>query len=199
MIAPSRKRGSLWLTIVMAFLVLPVLPASASTITYKILFEADNIRGPSHVPTTTATGRFTLTFDPTHDYAVPGDFAGSSIITNVLSIPVDSAVGFLYDHLADQLTIGGISGGPEPLTTTEHDFALVIGTFTTSPTLAFDMSDGHLGKIWGTNDGFVIAQIVAPPVAPTPIPATLPLLVTALAGLVGWKVTRRRWTMAAAD
>jgi len=191
------QRLILWLSMIVAFLVLPVLPAGAAPITYKILFAADTIIGPSPVPTTTAGGLFTLTFDPTHNYAVPADFAGSSIITNFLSVPSDTAVGFLYDLATDRLSIGGLASTVALLHTTENDFGFTIDDFTTAPLFsAFGMTNGTLGAAWHTDHGIAVVQVV-PSVATTPIPATLPLLVTALAGLVGWQAVCRRRSMTA--
>jgi len=195
----SRKRGSqwftLWLLVVTAFLVLPALPAGAATITYKILFAAENIAGPSAPPVHSAGGLFTLTFDPSHDYEFPADYVGSSITTDFLTVPVDSTVGFFYDHALDRLIIGGLSDTPSLLTTSQHDFALLIQTLTTSPTFdVFGISNAVAGQIWTTHDGIVVTQVVPTIVAATPIPASLPLLVFALGGLgiVGWRRQQRR-------
>ncbi|MDQ7248208.1 GNAT family N-acetyltransferase [Dongia sedimenti] len=193
MIAGPWKRASFWLTAILAILVLPVLPAKAAPLTFDVLFAAQNITGPAPVPTTTAGGLFRLTFDPTHDYAVPGDYLDSSISTTFLSVAVGSPVTFGYDLANDRLTIGGSAFGPATLTTTDVDFAVVVGNFTTSPALlSFVMTNGTNGNLWLSTNGIVVTQSVLSNVATTPIPGALPLLVTALGGLAAWKLGSRR-------
>jgi len=176
------------------------VPASASTVTYDVVFSSIGFHQYSQIgsatppaPADIALGQFHLTMDPTAP-------TGGSIALDFLSnISLGSPLGYIYDPGTDVLKVGGtdssIDHGITHLSATTNDILVTIANFTSgNPTLAqvAYSSTGSAIGFYLSNSGIVhVAQSAAssPPVATTPIPATLPLFASALGGLgfAGWR------------
>jgi hypothetical protein len=164
-----------------------VNPAISSTIDYTVTFNAPEFL-PGGGPVTPVTGEFQLSFDLAADAAGP-------VTTNSLNLNV-GPLEFQYTVGNDQLVVGGPNFGVNGVMNGTDDALLSILHFS---------NGGQFGYFAYSLVGYplYITQLgtvhVSPPpaTAVTPIPAALPLFVSALSGLAiaGW---RRRTTKAAA-
>ncbi len=165
-------------------------PAVAST--YQVTFAASNFNF-TPAPTPFVLGQVDVTFDPS---ALAGTLTnGTTATLDFLNMNVTN-VGYFYNGLTDDLALGGvvvpgdIANGMSP-GNGHTDFEVWISTFSTAPTFSFftyfDPSDP--AHIFTSHTGAVHVDVVATTVASTPVPATLPLFVSALGaiGFVGWQ------------
>jgi hypothetical protein len=184
-----------------AFLLLGTGMASASTIQYTVIFEADNLFSTSvPVPANPAmvSGAFTVDLDKTKNYT--NETNGIDLFN--LNLVVDSQLAFNYNATTDEFTLGGLAHGAGTVVSApvENDFSLVIRDFTAgllnSQMYQFTYAQVALGRILFTTspasnpNGFALV-IAGPEVAATPIPAGLPLFLTALGGL-GFAALRKK-------
>jgi len=187
--------------LVAAFLLLGSGMASAANIQYTVIFEADQISG---VPNTgipnpdQVFGSFKVNVDNTKNYS--NETGGIDLIN--LNLAFDSQLAFDYNAASDRFTFGGLAHGAASLVSfpAENDFRLVIDHFSAgllnSRLRQFSYAQTVLGNfLFQTNidpggDNFALV-IAGPVVATTPIPAALPLLLTALGGL-GFAGFRRK-------
>lgn len=185
-----------------ALLLLGTGMASAATIQYTVIFEAKNLFSTS-VPAlpnpALVSGAFTVDVDNTQNYT--NETSGIDLIN--LNLMVDSQLAFNYNAATDEFTIGGLAHGASTLASVpaENDFWLVIRDFSagllSSDMYQFSYAQTVLGDIQfitspasNPNNGFALV-IPGAVVATTPIPAGLPLLLTALGGL-GFAALRRK-------
>jgi hypothetical protein len=176
--------------LVAAFLVSGFAGSERSSATsYQITFGASDFSDPdfnSPAPVPFVLGQFDLSFDRGHD--ITGDAT-----VDFLNINSES-VGFEYPPSdfgppPDFMVISGLRDSGVMSQT--DDFFLTITNFSTSPTFdafAYAQAGSKTVSIWSSTNGFVH-------VTATPIPATLPLTVSALGGL-GWLGWRHRRMMA---
>jgi hypothetical protein len=177
-----------------------IQPAAASTISFDVTFGASDFSSVFSsgvpVPAPFVLGHFGVTFDPT------ADVANSSNATLDFIDPIALAFPLAFDYTLsnDTLMVGGSNSGASGVAGGTNDFMLSILNFTSgSPVLAF-LYYGQasiLTDIYGSTTGLVhVKQVASPPVATTPIPAALPLFISALGGMgyLGW---RRRKSAAA--
>jgi hypothetical protein len=98
-----------------AAFVLFSVSASAATITDKVMFNASNfVSSPNNSarpPTDSVTGIFTITFDPTLNYADTTE----GIALDSLNIKLGSAISFNYNSTTDKLSVGGIANGTDDI------------------------------------------------------------------------------------
>ena len=192
--------------------------ASAATIQYHVTFGAGNFTadpsGPE--PPILITGAFDINLDiGANVTASTTSGIYSTSITALPSFPsgdpfpfqVDSPWSFTYDMANDILVVGGLSHGAGTIqfSSAENDFYLQLHSFSTATPLMWQLGFAQ-SRIPGTNfynpaggapsDGYVFVTAIGP-VATTPLPAGLPLLLTALGamGFAGW---RRKRTLSAA-
>jgi hypothetical protein len=170
-------------------------PSAAATITYDVTFSAALFTTfSSATPKPLVMGRASVTFDPT------GDIASSSNGTlNYLDpFTLPAAIIFSYTKASDTFVLAGPLNGFNSAGGTD-DFYLSVKNFTSgSPILEamFYTETASLFTAFYSQTGFVHVDAIASNVATTPIPAALPLLISALGGLglVGWR--RRKSTAA---
>jgi hypothetical protein len=191
-----------------AFLLLGTGMASATTIQYTVIFEVDRLvsEGPSVPPNPdTVFGTFKVNLDKTQNYT--NQTNGIDLLN--LNLVFDSPLAFSYNAATDDFTFGGLAHGAGTVVSApvENDFSLVIGDFTAgllnSDLKKFTYAQVALGDIkfvtlpGANNDGFALV-LPGAVVATTPIPAALPLLLTALGGLGYAGFRRKRATTRAA-
>jgi len=179
--------------------------ASATTIHYDGTFFASNFTGsPGGSPNPAIVqGTFSVNLDPTLDY---NDVTTG--ITASLNLTVDSPLAFSYDHTTDQFTLGGSSHGAAfvQFNPAENDFWLFVHSFTAG-TLNSEMFQLGYAQVADGNNQFFTPQVsghpidnpngfafvtATGPVATTPIPAGLPLFLTALGAIGLGAVMRKR-------
>jgi len=186
--------------------------ASATTIQYHVAFGAGNFTAvPSGAePPILITGAFDVDLDV--GASVTTDNTSGVHNTSITAFPttpsgnpfpfqVDSPWSFIYDAPTDVLIIGGSAHGSGIIqfTPAENDFYLQIHSFSTAAPLMWQLGFAQ-SRIPDTNffnpaggapaDGFVFVTALGP-VATTPLPAGLPLFLTAL-GAMGLAAWRRR-------
>lgn len=159
------------------------MPAKASTVTDLISFTAT---GASISP---ISGSITITFDPTLTYT---DATGPDVFLSSLgSISVGSPLAFTYTTGSGGfLTLGGLPNGADNAVPGTNDFLLQIGNFNTTPfvNLFFYSQVGQPTPSFASSGTVTITQL-----APTPLPATLPLMLSAILALGGgWFLQNRR-------
>jgi hypothetical protein len=161
-------------------------PAAASTLTYDIAFAATGFQPvlttTAFSPTDLVFGGFKVTFDPSKTYNQSTSGISLTFLdgTPITTTPIP--LSFSYFTATDQLSLGNSGwylGGDQVDLTINH--------FSTSPTFSSLLIATHLNAsdAFQSFNGYVhVAQISA-----TPIPAALPLFVSALGGLgfLGWR------------
>jgi hypothetical protein len=161
------------------------LPASAASITTTIDFTARNFAayGAYPVPNDPVKGSFTVTIDPTHTYF----YETKGVKLNDLDIPYDTSppTQFNYDPGNGYLALFNQAGGIIP-----GNYTLVVNPGTGFAYFFYttfrDPSYGPQGYgIFDTEDLTVAYTAV------TPVPAALPLFLSALAA-IGAAGLRRR-------
>ena len=188
-----------------AFLLLGTGMASAATIQYTVIFEVDRLvsEGPSVPPNPdTVSGSFKVNLDKTQNYT--DQTSGIDLLN--LNLVFDSPLAFSYNAATDVFTFGGLAHGAGTVVSApaENDFSLVIGDFTAgvlnSDLKKFTYAQIALGDIKfvtlpdASRDGFALV-LPGAEVATTPIPAGLPLFLTAMAGL-GFAAFRKKSAIA---
>lgn len=169
-------------------------PSAAATITYDVTFSAALFTTFSAgTPEPLVMGRANVTFDPTVD--IPSSSNGTLSYLDPFALP--AAIIFSYTKANDTLVLAGALNGFNAAGGTE-DFLLFVKNFTSgSPILdaIFYTETASLSSFY-SETGFVHVDVIASNVATTPIPAALPLFISALGGmgLIGW---RRRKSAAA--
>jgi hypothetical protein len=166
--------------------------AAAEAATYAYNFSAGNFVpqccGGTPNPTSVA-GSFSVSFDP-----AGGSFtdrtAGVTFTTGDLA--VDGTLAFSYDASRDKLILGSLVGdGADSVKAGHNDFSFVIQSFSSHPSaLSFLYSQINPNPL--VPAGTFVSYNVS--VTPTPIPATLPLMASALVvlGGFGYFQSRRR-------
>lgn len=169
-----------------------IKPAAAATINYTLEFAATGFSpsaAPNNPPDTFVSEKFGFSLDNS------ADDAGAASTISPDNIITHGTISFSYNQAIDRLTIFGDLNGSS-LTPGTNDIRLDISTFSTAPVMAF-FAFSQVGKavVWTTSSGLADLQVV-PAVATTPVPAALPLFISALGGIgfLGW---RRRKTTAA--
>lgn len=175
----------------LALLIGAIKPAAAATVSYDVVFTGSgfSLSSGSGTPATSAVGEFHVTLDP----AVSSGGTSGISLTFLNNIGLGSALEYNYDAAADELVVGGSAGGIGTLS--GLDFGLGIAGFTSgSPgifALLYSTISPDAQFSAGSATVFVtqIAQVAA-----TPIPAALPLFISALGGLgfVGWRRSKAR-------
>jgi hypothetical protein len=187
--------------------------ASATTIQYHVTFGAGNFTAspPGTEPPILVTGAFDIDIDVGLDQ--PTDNASGLHSTSITAAPsfpsgdpfpfqVDTPWSFIYDQPTDVLIVGGSAHGSDTIqfSPAENDFYLQIHSFSTANPLMWQLGFAQ-SRISGTQlhnpsggalaDGFVGVTAIGP-VATTPLPAGLPLFLTALGamGVAGWRRKR---------
>jgi hypothetical protein len=177
--------------------------AAASTITQTIEFTASNIVtvfGGPPPPVNPVTGSFTLTFDPAVDYW--NESAG--IILNGININTGGFGGtpmFTYfaggATQARQLFVGMSMNGAWSMGSGMNDFMLSLSyepvPFFPAEFLYAQEGFGYLFQAGSVSVTFT------PPIAPTPIPASVVMLLTGLGSMGGLAYFRRRKAQGAAS
>lgn len=150
----------------------------AATITTDVSFTATPIVGFMGLtpPVDPVIGSFHITFDPALSY-----FDSTSISVNSLNINVDGGVVFSYNPTLQSLNIGGSNLGSGAYFWATNDFSLGLRNDGSGFVL-----DGFSYSQAGLLDSFSYTPNVVP------IPGTLPLLATALVGLVWTRRVRTR-------
>jgi hypothetical protein len=163
--------------------------AEASTITETVDFTAKGSGGPADP----VTGSFTITYDPALHY---WNETGPDITLNALNIALDSPLAFSYDP-GSYLQVGGLAGSAIGYSWGSNDFVLSLYQPNPAWNLLAYSQVGESSGFYSTDVSATFTPVV--PVAPTPIPASVGLLGTALLGLVGFGLARRRWMQGAAE
>jgi hypothetical protein len=163
--------------------------AEAAFITYDVTFSAtDFYPVPAAPRPSTVMGEFHITVD-----AAGGSVLGGTSGVSLDSINIaldDSALVFDYQPSLDRLTVSGAVNGLATSAMTNDFQVFITGFASGAPTLsdAFFVDSTSRG-LFESSSGTVTVTAVAA----TPIPAALPLFVSALGGLglVGWRRKRR--------
>jgi hypothetical protein len=159
--------------------------AAAQAATYDYTFSADNFQsqccGGTPSPTS-VSGSFSVNFDPSGG-SFTNRTAGITFTTSDLT--VDGTLAFSFDASSGKLTLGSLIGdGADAVKAGHNDFSFVIVDFLNNPsTLQFLYAQGA---------GTFVSYSPNVSVAATPIPATLPLMASALIALGGFGYFRAR-------
>jgi len=181
--------------------------ASATTLHFDVSFFGSNFTGsPGGSPNPAIVhGTFSVNLDPTQDYTDQT----SGITASSINLAVDSALAFSYNHTTDEFTIGGSANGASIVnfSPATNDFWLFIHHFSALFPNSEMFQLGYAQTADGNNqfftpqlaghpldnpNGFAFVSSTGPVVAATPLPAGLPLFLTALAGLGVVVVARKK-------
>lgn len=161
--------------------VLSLLAAPADAALFKIDFSFATSGTPNP-----ATG--SVTIDNAFDSDVAGTVIGLTV--NALNFEVDFflldfKVAYQYSFGSDTLIIGGVDNGPGGITTDTNDFRVSIDEFLAgSPPTAVAMLTQGAGFIAVDASTTLNITELTDDTGAVPLPATLPLVITAL-GLLG--------------
>lgn len=179
-------------TLITTAVALCLLAGPAGAAPYKIDFSFATTDMPNP-----AMG--SVTIDNAFDSDVPGTVIGLTVnaLNFNLDSDVDSNVAYQYSFASDVLIIGGVTNGPGSIVIDTNDFRVFIDDFLTgSPPTAVAMLTQGAGFI--AVDAITTLNIneITDDKGVVPLPATLPLAITAL-GLLG--LMRRRGHQGGAD
>lgn len=175
------------LTAVPFALLLSVLSASATPLTYDISFTTgafNHSAGPGGA-VSGVTGDVHLTMDTSQSYG-NGTTTGISLIALSAPVVFNTPISFTYpitipSHGTDNLVIGAAACSTECVTFGTNDFYFQIEDFSTAPKfLQFGFTLAS-GDYYYTDQGN--GSVTVTPLATTPIPAALPLFISGLGGL----------------
>ncbi len=174
-----------------------VAPAAAATMTYDVTFAATDFQwydnSPPPAPVPLALGHFTITLDPTQSHSTP---TTSGLAVDFVNLNLDFPLQWVYqDYGGSQTGQGNLFVfGHDVFTQGTNDMLLALKGFGgTSPGLLELVYIQGTDTTYAAQLGTVHVKEIAPTaLATTPIPAALPLFVSALGGLglFGWR--RRR-------
>jgi hypothetical protein len=178
--------------------------ASATTIQYHVAFGAGNFTvdpNPGGVtPPLLVSGSFDIDLDigtsPTDQTAgIHNTTIGAeNFALGTYPFVVDTPWAYSYDKTTDILVVGGSANGAGVIQfdPAENDFYLQIHDFSSANPLMWQLGFAQIATP-GTNfftptggdlaNGFVQVTALGPVVAAAPLPAGLPLFLTAIAGL----------------
>ena len=165
-------------------------PAAAGTInTYEVTFGATGFYPTPSAPASgLVLGQFHITLDTSQT-----TFNGTSGLTlDFVNVALDSAFAYTYNFFkSDRLEVGGLASDVSGVGLAHTDFDLVIDGFASGNPVFQGFVFSDQSRVYLTNTGEVhVTQLVpAVSVAATPLPAALPLFVSALGGLgfFGWR------------
>jgi hypothetical protein len=167
-------------------------PARAVPVTFNIDITATSF-DPNNPKIDPVRGSFTLTFDP----AASGT---GNVTLNSLNIQSIDPITYLYDgsNGSGVLVIGTKSPGSlfaGVVHQGSNEFFFSINNFRTNPSFAgFVYSQlGSTQNTWFSTTASAFSVVQTTPPTPTPLPATLPLLASVLAGAGFFRRCRRRW------
>jgi hypothetical protein len=170
-------------------------PAIAAPVTYQISFTASPIHfdfgsGTTTPPVDPVTGAFTITFDPSHDYASD---TTAGIKLDSLNLTLGSKLAFRYGKTFDVLQIGGKRAGVAGFDLSpSNDFYLDIDGIAGSLPSAGILR--YIQTASGDSQFSTGAVSLTFGIATTAVPDSLPLVLTAIGalGLAGYASARRR-------
>lgn len=170
--------------------------ANAAVVNKIVTFSANSFQSGfgAVAPVDPVTGSFNISFDDSLDYA--NSIVGISL--NSLNIALGSALSFNYIVADDRLEVGGISGGADFVfySPAANDFWLFIDDFLSGTPLFDQVGYAQASinnQIWYTVDHTGSVTVNDAPAVP--LPAALPMLISAIGGLA--LLRRRRGGMTA--
>jgi len=140
------------------------------------------------------------------DFSVTGDFSTdipetdtgliiNSITSTVVGgdpFPIEGGYGFRYYSTGDSLVFGGRKSGVTGISGLDTDFGLLIRDLSAKPWISdlVDSLDSESGYAFPNTDTFTVT------LAPVPLPAGLPLLLSGLVGMAGLRMRKKKVTKA---
>ena len=156
-------------------------PAAANT--YQLTFGASGFGsiGPGTPPVSFVLGQVTFDLDPSHD-------STGSVVTDFINL-AQGALGYTYSATTGGITIGGTINGVTAMVGGTDDLSLHVSNLNSVPAFSnfYYASVLSPSSIFEANNGSVHVDVAS--VASTPVPAGLPLFISALGGLgvLGWR------------
>ena len=178
-------RNLMRITAVSALVLGVTRPAAAIMMDYTLTFGAtdfkDNAPPNPTPPVSLVLGQFSFSLDPTST-------TSGAVTTNFLNLVLGS-VSFSYFAGTDNLRIGGDVAGVDGIASGTNDVFMEISNFTSAPSFAeftYTQATSNVG-VFTASDRVLHVEAFA--TAVTPIPAALPLFISALGGLgyLGWR------------
>jgi len=169
-----------------------VKPAAASPFTYDVTFSASNFSdvGNGQTPLKKlVVGEFHLTINP-----VSSSSGTAGLAVDFVNLTLSETLAYEYNAVADELSL---AGNPASSLNPAGDLVLIISGFTSAnPILDWFTYTNPAQFDSYFQASLRLVTVTAAPAAVTPIPAALPLFISALGGLgyLGW---RRRKSAAA--
>ena len=141
-------------------------------------------------------GTVNFDFDVTADFTAnimnsPSGLSINSITSTMVSgDPFPIAGGYVYSYVVntDTFSFGGLANGVNGINSTMNDFHAMISDFTTNPSIYIEDTLSSQSDIGFPSSGTVAVKALAP----VPLPAGLPLLLSGLAGVAGLRMRRKR-------